>query len=92
MHGNDGEATAGAGGAAGGGDDLDIPLSVLVRCPLIGFKLRAVGGHCPECPHFRGLSDRLPVGKHPFHARYAVLCAAEPTRRELFEVEIDEAR
>lgn len=65
---------------------LEIPETVRVRCPLVEFKLRCVG-QCPKCEHFRGLVDRFPNSKHPFAVRYGVLCAAEPTRRELFEIE-----
>jgi len=65
---------------------IEIPATVLVRCPLVGFKLRPVDGHCPGCEHFRGLMDRFPRSKHSFAVRYSVACAAEPLKRELFEI------
>jgi len=90
MHEDDhGESPDTGQPAAAGGGTLDIPLSVLVRCPLVGFKMRVMGGHCPGCEHFRGLKDSYP-GK-PFHVRYAVLCSAQATRRELFDLEGNDA-
>jgi hypothetical protein len=67
---------------------IDIPVSAHVRCPLVGYKLRAVAAHCPECEHFRGVEDKFPASKIGFERRYAVLCHARPTARELFEVEV----
>jgi hypothetical protein len=73
--------------------ELQVPRSVLVRCPLVQFRLRAIADHCPACPHFRGLSDRFPgPSSLAFIQRYTVLCAAEPVRRELFEIEMPESR
>ena len=68
------------------GEEIEIPEGVRVRCPLVEFRLRKVG-ECPGCRHFRGLTDRFPGGKHAFAVRYSVLCAAEPAKRELFEIE-----
>lgn len=65
---------------------IDIPESVRIRCPLVEFRLRSVEKHCPACPHFKGLADRFPDSKHRFVVRFAVMCAGEPTRRELMEV------
>jgi len=66
---------------------IDVPAAVLVRCPKVEFKLRSIS-HCPPCEHFRGLVDRGPgIGTPEFAKRYLLLCAAEPVRRELFEVE-----
>lgn len=69
-------------------DEIEIPDTVRVRCPLVEFQLRAVA-KCVDCKHFRGLSDRFPGGKARFAIRYAVLCAAEPAKRELFELEAE---
>lgn len=68
-------------------EGVEVPELVRVRCPLVEFRLRAVAGHCPGCEHFRGLADRFPGSAHAFAVRFAVLCAAEAVRRELFEVE-----
>lgn len=67
--------------------EIHVPDNVRVRCPLVGFKLRKVEEHCPECPHFRGLADRFPGSEHRFVVRYTVLCAGEPAKRELHELE-----
>jgi len=69
-------------------EEVEIPESVRVRCPLVEYRLRAVASHCPACPHFQGLADRFPGSKHAFAIRYAVLCAGEPAKRELFELEV----
>jgi hypothetical protein len=67
--------------------EVGIPDSARTRCPEAAFKLRQVIA-CTTCPHFRGLSDRFPGHTDKaFAVRYAVLCAAEPARREVFEVE-----
>jgi hypothetical protein len=66
---------------------IDIPDTVRVSCPLVQFKLRAMGEHCPGCPHFRGLEDRFPGSSHAFAVRYTVKCAGEPARRPLYELE-----
>lgn len=69
-------------------DMVEIPASIRVACPLVAFKLRSLGEHCPQCEHFRGLQDRYPGNsKIAFHARYTVACSGEPTKRQLFEVE-----
>jgi len=65
---------------------LEIPNGMRVACPLAGFRLREVTA-CPACAHFRGLADRFPGSGHPFAARYALLCAAEPVRRQLYHLE-----
>ena len=68
-------------------ETIEIPVTVLVRCPLVGYRLRRISGHCPTCQHFRGLGDRFPGSKEmSFSARYHIRCAAEPVKRELFEV------
>jgi len=70
-----------------GDETVEIPSSVLVRCPLVGFRMRAIAPHCSRCDHFKGLADRFPGAKHlEFGKRFMILCAAEPVRRELFEV------
>jgi len=79
-------------GEDGGGgnqveETIEMPESVLVRCPLVDFQLRPVAKHCPPCPHFRGLADRFPGMTSIVPAkRYFVLCAGAPTKRELIEV------
>ena len=67
---------------------VDIPVTVIVRCPLVGMRMRRICEHCPTCEHFRGLGDRFPGGAPgmAFSARFHIRCAAEPVRRELFEV------
>lgn len=67
-------------------EKLEIPENVLVHCPLVEHRLRPMGAHCPECPHFRGLSDRFPGSAHKFAVRYTILCAGEPTKRQLCEL------
>ena len=83
MNGKDRPAAAPAGEA----DTVEVPESVRVRCPLVEFRLRSMGEHCPNCPHFRGLTDRFPGSKHRFAVRYMLLCAAEPVKREIFEMD-----
>ena len=75
-----------AGGEAG---TIEVPDSVLVRCPLVDFTLRRVASRCPGCPHFHGLADRFPGSNHiPPAKRYLVLCGEPlPVKRELFELE-----
>jgi hypothetical protein len=68
-------------------ETLDIPETVRVHCPLVEFRLRQVDKHCPTCPHFKGLADRFPGSSHKFAVRYAVLCAGEPSKRPLLELE-----
>jgi len=68
------------------GEDIEIPENARTRCPLVEFRLRKVTD-CAACRHFAGLSDRFPDGKHRFAIRYAILCAGEPTRREILELE-----
>jgi hypothetical protein len=74
------------GGEAG---TIDIPDSVVVRCPMADFKLRRTALRCPECPHFHGFADRFPESKAmPAAKRYLVLCGEPiPAKRELFELE-----
>lgn len=68
--------------------EIHVPDSVRIRCPLVSFKLRKVDDHCPDCPHFRGLVDRFPGStSHAFVVRYAVMCVGEPVKRELQELE-----
>jgi hypothetical protein len=67
---------------------VDIPGSVLVRCPLVEFKLRPIAKHCPTCPHFKGLADRFPgSSQHSFVQRYLLRCQGAVTNREVFEIE-----
>lgn len=61
-------------------EQLEIPDSALVQCPLVGFDMRPVSA-CATCPKFAGLEDRFPGGPHPFHKRYTVKCLGEPVRR-----------
>ena len=68
-------------------EPIEVPSSMRVHCPLVEFKLRQVGAHCPGCEHFCGLEDRFPGSKIAFHKRFSVLCLAKPTERQIFEVE-----
>lgn len=70
-------------------DQIEIPDSMRVHCPLAGFKLRQVS-KCLECPHMEGgaLVDRFPGATHlGFAQRYSVGCNARPTLREIKEIE-----
>jgi len=68
--------------------EIDIPEAVLVRCPLVEFKLRSIARHCPTCPHFKGLSDRFPGStQHSFVQRYLLRCQGAVANREVFEVD-----
>lgn len=66
-------------------DEIDVPDSVLIRCPKVEFKLARVA-KCSECAEFTGLADRFPGSEAPFARRYLVLCRHEPTKRELQEL------
>ncbi|MDF3822822.1 hypothetical protein P3G55_23190 [Leptospira sp. 96542] len=66
-------------------EQVDIPPTALVACPLAAFNLRPVV-RCADCTHFAGLVDRLPDGGHPFKVRYVVQCAARPVHREIKEL------
>lgn len=63
------------------GDDVTIPESVRVRCPIKAFALRRAS-LCDGCPHFAGLAEQLGNERLPFHRRYTVRCA-HPIEREL---------
>lgn len=65
---------------------VEIPENVRVRCPLASYSLRRVAA-CPDCQHFRGLADRFSGGQHRFAVRFNVLCAGEPAKREILELE-----
>lgn len=70
-------------------EQVDVPTSALVHCPLVGFKLRQVA-KCLECQHMQGgaLVDRFPGAVHlAFAQRYTVPCTARATLREIKEVE-----
>lgn len=72
-----------------GEDQIDVPESMRVHCPLADFKLRQVV-KCLECPHLAGgaLVDRFPGAKNLTIAqRYQVPCTARPTLREIKETE-----
>lgn len=62
--------------------DVEIPSSALIACPLVGFDMRKVEA-CASCKLFAGLEDRFPGSKHPFHKRYLVKCLGEPVRRQV---------
>jgi hypothetical protein len=64
---------------------IHIPENALVACPEQAFRFVAVDV-CTGCPHFGGLQDRFPGGPHAFAVRYAVLCKARPTQREIKEL------
>lgn len=69
--------------------EVDVPESMRVHCPLAGFKLRQVS-KCLACPHMAGgaLVDRFPGAAHlSFGQRYSVPCSARPTLREIKEIE-----
>lgn len=65
---------------------VDIPPTALVHCPLVDFKLRSVR-KCVECEHFDGLHDRFPGGTHAFVVGFRVGCKARPVLREMVETE-----
>lgn len=70
-------------------EQVDVPASALVHCPLVGFKLRQVA-KCLECEHMQGraLVDRFPGAVQlAFAQRYTVPCTARPTLREIKETE-----
>jgi hypothetical protein len=69
-------------------EEVAIPDSARTRCPKANFKLRQVS-KCTDCPAFKGLFDRFPGGRQRFAIRYGVLCAAEPAKREIFEMEAE---
>lgn len=69
--------------------EIEVPESMRVHCPLAGFKLRQVV-KCLECQHLAGgaLVDRFPGAKNLTIAqRYQVPCTARPTLREIKETE-----
>lgn len=66
-------------------EQVEIPPSAVVACPLVGFKFNPVE-RCVACQHFGGLTDRFPGGPHEFKVRYLVGCTARPTMREIREV------
>lgn len=66
------------------GEDIDIPASAYVRCPLVRFRLRWAGD-CPQCHQFRGLTEVLRNAKMDFEQQFHVRCAS-PIERELFHV------
>ena len=66
---------------------IDIPESVFVHCPLVEFRLRSVAGHCPTCPHWRGLADRFPESEKRFAVRYMVRCQGEVKQRTMVEID-----
>lgn len=68
-------------------ETIDIPPEVLVHCPLVEYRLRPVARHCPDCPHFRGLADRLPGSSQRFGVRYLVRCQGEIKQRPLQEID-----
>ncbi len=71
--------------SSGGMEEIEIPPTALVACPLTGFNLRPVV-KCVGCKHFAGLTDRFPDGGHAFKVRYLVNCSARPVQREIKEL------
>lgn len=67
-------------------DNIEIPPSVLVHCPKVGFKLARLG-KCVECESFKGLSDNYPGSQMHFAARYRAKCSFEPMSRQLQELD-----
>ena len=69
------------------GLNIAMPETILVKCPLVGGKMRVVIKHCTECEHFHGIGDRFPGDERlSMVERFHVRCAAVPVRRDLFEV------
>lgn len=66
-------------------ETIDVPNTVLIRCPKTEFKLTPVAD-CSQCGSFAGLAARFPGDAIPFAKNYLVLCRSEPVKRELFEV------
>jgi hypothetical protein len=62
-------------------DEIAIPHSVLVRCPVRRFAQRRAL-HCEGCEHFRGLTQLVSGADKAFAQAYAVRCAY-PVDREL---------
>lgn len=60
---------------------VDVPAGVVVRCPLVGFDLRALQ-KCDGCAHYHGLTEMLGNDAVPIHKRFAARCAW-PIDREL---------
>ena len=63
-----------------------IPGNVLVPCPLKRFGNRRAAVCCPECDHFRGVSDKrggedVPDGEAWRRAALTIICACPITRR-----------
>lgn len=67
-------------------EEVDVPPTALVHCPLVAFKLRAAQ-QCIGCEHHHGMTDRFPGAANlSFVQRYRVTCSARPTLREMQEL------
>lgn len=73
---------------ASAAQEVEIPATAVVHCPLVDFKLRQVA-KCMDCPKFGGaLQDRFPGAAHlSFTQRYAVPCFDKPVSRQMTELE-----
>lgn len=69
------------------GQEVDIPHSVLVRCPMVKFDLRAAR-KCDGCVHFGGLTEKLAGELVRFHQRFAVNCKFGQDR-DLFQLAVE---
>ena len=64
---------------------VDVPRGLLVECPLVEKKLRAIE-HCQGCEHFAGLLDQFPGAAHlAFSKRHMVACRF-PFGRAIYEI------
>ena len=64
---------------------VDVPRGLLVECPLVKKKLRAIE-HCQGCEHFAGLLDQFPGAAHlDFCKRHMVACRF-PFGRAIYEI------
>lgn len=73
------------------GEQVEIPNTTFVRCPLVRWKLRQAR-RCNGCEHFAGLSEQMstegPIAL-PFETRFGVRCGF-PVDRELYPIDLDE--
>lgn len=74
--------------------DIEIPTTAFVPCPARTLFAQAPVQKCPECPHFKGLTDVLAnkevidIAAVPFEQRYRLNCA-HIVPRKMTRVEVD---
>lgn len=64
-------------------EEVTIPVSAFVPCPLRTFKNRAVV-HCPQCEHFKMFLE-VSERELEFERKYRVVCA-HPIARSMISV------